>query len=132
MTPLYDAMRPYTDSRRLAATNLLLEHGVTDIIEADVCGQIVKFSLALEEIHRSLVNSPYYIGSTLLGKRIVESFDGAPETNRLAPLLSEYGGCLDPVFLRPDRLVDSFVAEFMEHCWNGRSGSTAICLDTWS
>ncbi|KIJ38246.1 hypothetical protein M422DRAFT_259156 [Sphaerobolus stellatus SS14] len=107
------------ESRRGAMVTLLLAHEATDIIEfaVDLCEDIVTVLL----LHGSLVNSPFYNGGTLLSQGIAMAFRH-PQLNWLPRLLSEYGGCLDPVFPGSDGLVDSFVNDL----WN-----TVLEKATW-
>ncbi|KIJ43608.1 hypothetical protein M422DRAFT_253191 [Sphaerobolus stellatus SS14] len=119
----------------IAVATLLLEHGTTDVIdilaENDCviqCSPALEVQLLFREggpeedvtrlllQHGSLVNSPYLKRGTHLAKAIVDAFRYPGRRDWLPQLLVEYGGCLDPVFPRPDGLIDSFVGEFAEYC----------------
>ncbi|KIJ23525.1 hypothetical protein M422DRAFT_275877 [Sphaerobolus stellatus SS14] len=108
-----------------AMVTLLLERGATDVIHLD---GIAEFSPALvhaigtsnpnEEViqlllqHGSLVNSPYYTGGTLLLPAY--ALTSSEKHELLIKLLYDYGGRLDPIFPRPDGLIDTFVGESVE------------------
>ncbi|KIJ42494.1 hypothetical protein M422DRAFT_254273 [Sphaerobolus stellatus SS14] len=111
-------------SRRLGAATVLLEHGGTDVIDVfRPCGDVIKYSPALQRLlsesrelykanlardlyepairllldHGSLVNCPYYAGGTLLAPSIFGACEHL-ELEWVPQLLIEYGGCLDVVF----------------------------------
>ncbi|KIJ23476.1 hypothetical protein M422DRAFT_275929 [Sphaerobolus stellatus SS14] len=139
-TPLSRAMSTPL-SRRLAVATVLLEHGTTDVIHMlQPSGYVIQCSPALRHMlflhrfyplakdrnlhehvirllldHRSLINSPYYEEDIPLVPSTFAAFKN-PKLEWAPQLLSEYGGCLDLVFPRPDGLLDSFTGEFMESC----------------